>query len=102
MDLSTSSSATSHALADTHTHTQLSPALTVGPVAPVRCTQAVLSPVCGRGVCLPGSAEELCYETQPLTAGPLVDGPALPGNPETNTQGHTHTHSVFPFVCLLP
>lgn len=40
-------------------------------------------------MCLLGSAEELCCETQPLTAGPLVDGPALPGKPEANTQFQT-------------
>ena len=72
------------------THSWILPhcGLTVGPVAPVRCTRAVLSPVCVRGVCLLGSAGELCYETRPLTAGLLVDGPALPGNPETES---THT-----------
>lgn len=102
-DLSTLSSATSHALPDkqTHTHT-VGPELTVGPVAPVRCTQAVLSPASGRGVCLPGSAEGLCYEIQPQTAGLLGDGPALPGNPETKHTDRAHTSSVFffhLFVC---
>lgn len=87
---------------NTHTHTHMvGPELTVGPAAPVRCTQAVLSPGSGRGVCLPGSAEGLCYEIQPLTAGLLGDGPALPGNPETKHTDRAHTSSaVFP-ICLF-
>ena len=44
-------------------------------------------------MCLPGSAEEPCYETQPQTAGLLGDGPALPGNPEANK--HTHALCLF-------
>lgn len=98
--LATSSSAMLHALADKHTHLA-GHELTVGPVAPVQCTQAVLSPVCGWGVCLLGSAEELCYETQSLKAELLVDGPALPDKPDTNThKKKTHSHTMF-FIYLL-
>lgn len=71
--------------------------LTVGPVAPVWCTPAAPSPVCVWGVCLPGSAEDFCFETQPLTAGPLAGGPAPPGNPETQMRGK----SLCPTICVL-
>lgn len=99
--LATSSSAMLHALADKHTHLA-GHELTVGPVAPVQCTQAVLSPVCGWGVCLLGSAEELCYETQSLKAELLVDGPALPDKPDTNThKKKTHSHTMFFYLFVV-
>lgn len=52
-------------------------------------------------MCLLGSAEELCYETRPPTAGLPVVGPALPGNPETNTHTHDSTHSGLFVYCYV-
>lgn len=81
----------------THTHTQNRFELTVGPVVPVWWTPAAPSPGCVWGVCLPGSAEDFCFETRPLTAGPLAGGPAPPGNPETQMR----LKAPLPSVCFM-
>lgn len=85
-------------------HVLQSTRLTAGSAVPGWCTRAVVSPACGRGGRLLGSAEGLCCEKLPPTAGLLWDGRALPGNPdvkETHRRSNTPVGSVPQRCCWI-